>query len=71
MTTTTQDAFHPFRGHVADGATVKMNNGDVLTIKSVINGWQLLDQHGRRHSIPTKSAHVVACLVYNYPSEEL
>ena len=31
MTTdTTQDAFHPMRGHVADGITVKMNNGDVF-----------------------------------------
>ena len=71
MTTTTQDAFHPMRGHVADGAKIKMNNGDTLTITSVINGWQLVDQDGRKFGVPTQSAHVVACLIYNYPSEDL
>ena len=29
-TDTTQDAFHSMRGHVADGITVKMRNGDVF-----------------------------------------
>ena len=70
MTTTTQDAFHPMRGHVADGVTVKMRNGDIVTVKAVMNGWQLYVGE-RKHSIPTNSAHVVECLIYNYPSEEL
>ena len=71
MTTdTTQDAFHPMRGHVADGITVKMNNGDVVTIKAVMQGWQLYVGQ-RKHGVPTTSAHVVACLIYNYPEETL
>lgn len=68
---TTQDAFHPMRGHVADGTQIQMHNGDTLTIKSVTAGWQLVDQEGRLFGVPTGSAHVLYCLIYTYPSEEL
>lgn len=71
MTRTTQDAFHPMRGHVCDGQIIQMNNGDTCTLRAVMVGWQLFDQHGRPHSVPTDSAHVIACLVTVYPSEEL
>lgn len=67
---TTQDAFHVMRGHVSDGCQVVMNNGDIVTIKSVMSGWQLF-VNNKPHSVPTDSAHVVACLVYIYPSEEI
>lgn len=67
---TTQDDFHSMRGHVADGVTVHMNNGDVVSIKAVMQGWQLYV--GKTpHGVPAKSAHVVECLIYNYPNEEL
>ena len=70
-TPTTQQAFHAMRGHVCDGQQIIMDNGDRCTLRAVMDGWQLFDQHGRPHSIPTDSAHVVECLVYSYPSEDL
>lgn len=70
-TTTTQKNFHSGYGHVADGTTIKMDNGDVLTLKAVMKGWQLFDEQGRPHSIPTNSAFVIDCLVFAYPSEEI
>lgn len=45
--TTTQDQFHPMRGHVAEGVTVKMNNGDVLRIASGMSGWCLVGSDGK------------------------
>jgi len=69
--TTTQDQFHPMLGHVADGVEVLMNNGDIVTIKSCMKGWQLYVGDGRPFGVPTNSAYVVACLIYNYPLEEL
>lgn len=68
---TTQDQFHPMMGHVADGCVIGMRNGEVLTLKSVINGWQLYDQEGRPFNISTSSAHVVACMVEAHPSEDI
>lgn len=68
---TSQDAFHSMRGHVADGVEIQMNNGELVTLRAVMAGWQLFDQTGRPHSAPTRSAHVVECLVFSYPSEEI
>lgn len=68
---TTQDAFHPMRGHVADGCVIDMNNGDKLLLKNMMKGWQLYDQHGKPFGAPTNSAHVVACLITSHPSEDL
>ena len=68
---TTQAEFHPMRGHVAEGTQIQMRNGDVLTIKAVVKGWQLVDQEGRPFGHPTHSAHVIDCLIYNHPNEEL
>lgn len=68
---TTQDDFHPMREHLEDGTQVEMRNGDTLTIKAVTAGWQLVDQDGRPFGVPTASAHVIDCLIYNYPDEEL
>ena len=67
---TTQQAFHAMRGHVADGCEIQMDNGDLVTLKAVMGGWQMF-VNGRPHSVPTDSAHVVECLVYVYPSEDL
>lgn len=67
-TTTTQNEFHSMRGHVADGTTIKMNNGDVLTLRSVINGWQLFNGD-KPHLVSTNSAHVIECAVFSYPED--
>lgn len=68
---TTQDEFHAMRGHVADGVAIDMRNGDVLTLRAVMLGWQLYDQDGRPFGLATNSAHVISCLVYSHPSEEV
>lgn len=68
---TTQDNFHPMRGHVVDGCEITMRNGDICTIKASIHGWELLNPKGLIVGVPTKSAHVLACLVERYPLEEL
>lgn len=68
---TTQDDFHPMRGHLEDGTQVEMRNGDTLTIKAVTAGWQLVGPDGRPFGVPTASAYVIDCLIYNYPDEEL
>lgn len=68
---TTQDEFHTMRGHVADGMEIAMRNGDVLTLRAVMRGWQLYDQHDRPFGLATNSAHVISCLVYSHPSEEI
>ena len=71
MTHTTQDAFHAMRGDVADGTVIKMNNGDTCTLRATMKGWQLFTPDGKPHAVPTDSAHVVECIVFTYPSEEL
>ncbi len=58
-------------GHVADGTAIVMRNGDVMTLKAVMEGWQLFDSNGRPFSVPTNSAHVVECIVFAYPSEDI
>ena len=69
MIKTTQDAFHSLMGHVANDAQIAMNNGDTLTVKAVMGGWQLVDQKGRIVDAPTDSAYVLECLVYAYPND--
>jgi hypothetical protein len=46
VATTTQDTFHPMRGHVHDGCIVSRRNGDMLTISGVMGGWALHTQDG-------------------------
>lgn len=41
MITTSQEAFHIMRGHVADDCRIKMSNGDNLTINATIRGWEI------------------------------
>ena len=67
---TTQNAFHAMRGHITDGCQILMNNGDLVVLKAARDGWQLY-VNDKPHSVPTDSAHVVECLVYVYPSEEI
>lgn len=61
---------------ITPGLVVEFDNGD--------HGWVQEDGDGKyvlgvsqdcinwtRHGIPVKSKHVMACLIYVYPSEEL
>jgi hypothetical protein len=66
-----QDEFHSMRGHVADGVEILMNNGDVVTLKAVIKGWQLFKDGTKQHAPPTSSAYVIECLVFSYPNPEI
>jgi len=63
---TTQDAFHTMRGHVADGTTVSMDNGDVLKISAGMYGWNITDQTGRIVAHGQDSARAVECFIVNY-----
>lgn len=69
MTRTTQSEFHSMRGHVSQGCEVRMENGDLMIVKSTMNGWQLFDKDGRPFSTPTHSAHVLECIVFSYPRD--
>ena len=37
----TQDQFSVMRGHVYDGNTVAMNNGDTLRLANTMHGWAI------------------------------
>lgn len=63
---TTQTAFHPMRGHVADGCEIQCENGDVLTLNATMKGWQLRDQDGRKYGNETNDAQQVAAYVVEY-----
>lgn len=49
-------AFHPMRGHVADGVKVGFQDGTVLTVTSTMRGWMLIDESGQQRTTPTKDA---------------
>lgn len=65
-----QNEFHSMRGHVADGVEILMNNGDLVTVKAVMEGWQLFVGK-RQWAPPTNSAYVIECLVFSYPNPEI
>lgn len=63
MTTTTQDNFTAMRGHVDDGTVIRMNNGQVLTIRPDMRGWRIVDEAGRQISDSDMSAFGVECFI--------
>lgn len=63
--TTSQGAFHTMRGHVTEGAMVKMENGDALKIKSEIKGWVILKDNAVIAG-PFSSAIEVEIFIVNY-----
>ncbi len=63
---TTQQLFHPMRGHVADGCEIECDNGDVLTLNAVIRGWSLHNQHGVLVGEETNDAYLIARYVMAY-----
>lgn len=68
---THQHNFSAARGHVVDGTVIIMRNGEILTLENTPFGWQLSDEEGRPFGYPTTSVHVIECLVYVHPSEEI
>lgn len=39
-------AFHPLRGHVAEGTIVRLPDNSTLTIEARTRGWVLVDEDG-------------------------
>lgn len=65
-TNTTQDSFHPMRGHVADGTVIIMRNGDRVTLKATMAGWCLMRQDGTVYAECGHNAYNVAAFVEQY-----
>ncbi|MBU3721218.1 MAG: hypothetical protein FGM22_10835 [Burkholderiaceae bacterium] len=67
MATTTQDGFHPMRGHVEKGTTIRMRNGAVLTLLPAgVRGWKLQRQDGTVYADDLPSAFAVTDAVILY-----
>jgi hypothetical protein len=64
-TTTTQDAFHPMRGHVDAGATVRMNSGAILTVRPDRVGWRVVDETGAQVSPSDMCAYELMDFIIN------
>ena len=65
MIETSQNMFQIMQGHVMDGTVVRMNNGDVLTLRAQMNGWVLDGPNGSSSEMPT--AAEVEWHVIHYP----
>lgn len=62
---TTQDAFHPMKGHVNHGQIVIMNNGDRLEIVNTIRGWSIYNGD-YPEAVNLSSAYEVADFIVSY-----
>lgn len=61
---------------IRDGLTISFDNGDKGRVEKDWGGKYVLEASSdginwRLHAIPIKSRHVMASLIYVYPSEEL
>ena len=65
-TTTTQDAFHPMRGHVAKDVTVRMRDGSILTVRPGLAGWILVRENGDTYAENLTSAGAVTAAIVDY-----
>ena len=67
-TTTTQDGFHPMRGHVDKGVTVRMRDGVVLTVQpdGGMRGWKLVREDGTVYADGLQSAGAVLGAIVDY-----
>ena len=66
QTTTTQDGFHPMRGHVDSGVTVRMRDGAILTVQPSMTGWSLTRQDGTAYAENLPSASAVLSAIVDY-----
>lgn len=53
---TTQQAFHPMRGHVAAGTVIDMDNGATLRIEPTMTGWRIVSADTGRAMLQCSSA---------------
>jgi hypothetical protein len=65
-TTTTQGEFHPMRGHVEKDTTIRMHDGEVLTLLPEMRGWKLVRADGTVYADGLPSAFAVTDAVVNY-----
>ena len=65
-TVTSQQAFHPMRGHVEDGVQVKMDNGETLTIKASMRGWNIANERGETITAMPCVAHEITAFIVGY-----
>lgn len=64
MIETSQQEFHPMRGHVIEGATIHMDNGDILRLRSTgMGAWILEGPRGPSEELPS-AAHVEHYIVH-------
>ena len=63
---TTQSAFSSMRGHVIDGQQVTAENGDILTIKNTIHGWDIYLKNAEIARCG-HNAYAVEKFIVNYP----
>ena len=66
--TTTQDGFHPMRGHVDKGVTVCMRDGSMLIIQpdDGMRGWKLVREDGTVYAAGLRSAGAVLGAIVDY-----
>lgn len=64
--TTTQDGFHPMRGHVAANVTVRMRDGSILTVRPGLMGWILVREDGDTYAENLTSAGAVLSAIVDY-----
>ena len=62
---TSQNSFTALKGHVSDGCEVIANNGDLLTIKATMHGWDIY-RNGVEISRAGHNAYNVEVFIANY-----
>ena len=61
-----QENFSTLSGHMQDGEEIHMTNGDILTLKAVLRGWQLFRIDGRPYCEPTANSAEISRVVLGY-----
>ena len=61
---TSQNEFHPMRGHVIDGMEIVADNGDILHLSASMYGWVIHHPNGQSEPLP--NAAYVEHYVINY-----
>ena len=65
--TTTQDGFHPMRGHVDKGVTVCMRDGSMLIVQpDGMRGWKLVREDETVYAEGLQSAGAVLGAIVDY-----
>jgi hypothetical protein len=57
------EAFHPMRGHVADGVVVRFPDKSTMTLTNTMRGWTLVDAGGQQAFAPVHDGALVTRLI--------